>query len=117
MHPSDVTSLLLEKITSSDKRYIQALQEIASNRSLDGVPIITTTLVTVDDYLVGNFPSATVYDRGTISIEVGRDSDDFTKNLVTILAEWRGLNLIKTNKLTAFVKGDFSVDQAALETA
>lgn len=116
MHPSDLTSLLLEKVTTTDKRYIQALQEIASNRSLDGVPIITTTLVTADDYLVGNFPLATVWDRGTISIEVGRDSDDFTKNLVTVLAEWRGLNLIKTNKLTAFVEGDFTTDKAALET-
>lgn len=116
MHPSDVTSLLLEKVTTTDKRYIDALQEIASNRSLDGVPIITTTLVTVDEYMVANFPLATVWDKGAIDVQVGLDGNDFTKNMRTIRAEWRGLVILKNNDRTAFVKGDFSVDAAALET-
>ena len=51
-----------------------------------------------------------------MSIEVGRDSDDFTKNLVTVLAEWRGLCLVKTNRRPAFVTGVFATDKAALET-
>jgi len=116
MHPSDLTSLLFEKVDSTDKRYIMALQEIASNRTLDGIPIVTTTLVTVDDYLVGSFDMATVYQKGAPSIEVGRDSDDFTKNLVTILIEWRGAVVVKNNDRTAFVEGDFTTDAAALET-
>lgn len=116
MHPSDLTTLLLTKVTSSDKRYIEALQEIASNRSLDGVPIITTTLVTQDEYLIGDFTMATVWNRGDISIEVGLDGNDFTKNIRTVLAEWRGLVIVKTNRRSAFVQGTFSTDQAALET-
>ncbi len=116
MHPSDLTALLLEKVTSSDKRYIQALQEIASNRSLDGVPIITTTLVTVDEYLIGDFTMATVWNRGDISIEIGLDGNDFTKNMRTVLGEWRGLVIVKTNRRSAFVQGTFSTDQAVLET-
>jgi hypothetical protein len=51
-----------------------------------------------------------------MNIEVGRDSDDFTKNLVTVLAEWRGLCLVKTNRRPAFVTGVFATDKAALET-
>jgi len=77
---------------------------------------VTTTLVTVDDYLVGSFDMATVYQKGAPSIEVGRDSDDFTKNLVTILIEWRGAVVVKNNDRTAFVEGDFTTDAAALET-
>jgi hypothetical protein len=88
---------------------------VAGNLSLDGVPIIETTLVTVDTYLVGDFTKATVFDKGSISVEVGRSDDDFVKNLVTVLAEWRGLNVIKTNQTTAFVTGTISVDAAALE--
>ena len=95
MHPSDLTSLLFEKVDSTDKRYIMALQEIASNRSLDGIPIITTTLTAEEDYLIGSFDLATVYQKGAPMIEVGRDSDDFTKNLVTILIEWRGAVVVK----------------------
>ena len=115
-NPSDVTTLKLIKTSSTDKRYIDALQIIAGQMTVDGVPILETTLVTQDEYLVGNFGLATVYDKGSLSIEVGRDSDDFTKNLVTVLAEWRGLVIVKNNDRNAFVAGTISTDAAALET-
>jgi HK97 family phage major capsid protein len=115
LHPTDVLGLLQIKRSTTDKAYIDALQLVAGNLSLDGVPIIETTLVTVDTYLVGDFTKATVFDKGSISVEVGRSDDDFVKNLVTVLAEWRGLNVIKTNQTTAFVTGTISVDAAALE--
>jgi hypothetical protein len=89
---------------------------VAGQLSLDGVALVPTTLVTDGEYLIGNFASATVYDKGEMNIEVGRDSDDFTKNLVTVLAEWRGLCLVKTNRRPAFVTGVFATDKAALET-
>jgi HK97 family phage major capsid protein len=115
LHPTDVLGLLQIKRSTTDKAYIDALQMVAGNLSLDGVPIIETTLVTVDTYLVGDFRKATVFDKGSISVEVGRSGDDFVNNLVTVLAEWRGLNVIKTNQTTAFVTGTISTDAAALE--
>ena len=115
LHPTDVLGLLQIKRSTTDKAYIDALQMVAGSLSLDGIPIIETTLVTVDTYLIGDFRKATVYDKGSLDIKVGYENDDFTKNLVTILAEWRGLNVIKTNQTTAFVKGVISVDKAALE--
>ena len=87
---------------------------VGSTLMLDGVSIVETTLVAQDDYLVGAFDLATVYDKGSISIEVGLDSDDFTKNLRTILAEWRGLSLVKNNDRTAFVAGNFATDITAI---
>jgi len=115
LNPSDVLGLLQIKRSTTDKAYIDALQLVAGSLSLDGIPIIETTLVTQNSYLIGDFTKATVFDKGSIDIEVGRDSDDFTKNLVTVLAEWRGLNVIKTNQTTAFVTGTISTDSAALE--
>ena len=116
LHPTDVLTLMLIKVTTTDKRYIDALQMIAGQLTLDGVPIVKTTLVTLGEYMVGNFDMATVGDKGSISIEVGRENDDFTKNLVTILAEWRGLTIVKTNVQDAFVAGVIAVDAALLET-
>ena len=116
MHPSDVTALKLVKVSSTDKRYVERLALIGGNLSLDGIPIIASTLVTQDEYLIGNFDFATVCQKGAPSIEVGRDSDDFTKNLVTVLIEWRGLVIVKNNDRTAFVAGTISTDAAALET-
>lgn len=116
VHPNTITKLKLIKTSTTDRRYIDRLAMVAGQLSLDGVALIPTTLVTDGEYLIGNFASATVYDKGEMSIEVGRDSDDFTKNLVTVLAEWRGLCLVKTNRRPAFVTGVFATDKAALET-
>ena len=116
LHPSDVTALKMIKVGSTDDRYIDQLQMVAGMLSLDGVSIIESTLVTQDEYLVGAFNLATVYDKGSISIEVGLDGDDFTKNLRTVRAEWRGACVVKTNDRGSFVFGDITTDKAALET-
>ena len=114
LHPTDVLGLKQIKRSTTDKAYIDALQLVAGSLSLDGIQIIETTLVTVDTYLIGDFKKATVFDKGSIDIEVGRSGTDFVDNLVTVLAEWRGLNVIKTNQTTAFVTGTISTDAAAL---
>jgi HK97 family phage major capsid protein len=116
-HPTDIAKLLVIKVSATDKRYVDRLQMVAGQLSLDGIPIIKTTLVTAGTYLVGAFNLATLYDLGTLSIEMGLDGNDFTKNLRTIIAEYRGAMVVKNNDRTAFVKGTFSTDKAALETA
>lgn len=118
MHPSDVTAMKMVKVSGTDRRYVDRLYIAGSNLMLDGtVPIIETTLVTAGDYLVGDFNLALLVQKDGVRIEVGYDADDFTKNLRTIRAEWRGLVIVKNNDRTAFVKGDFATDKAALETA
>ncbi len=51
-----------------------------------------------------------------MNIQVGYVNDDFTKNLVTILAEMRAVHYVKSNHYGAFVKGDFATAIAALVT-
>ena len=117
VHPNTITTLKLIKTSSTDRRYIDRLAMVAGQLSLDGVTLVPTTLVTDGEYLIGNFDLATVYDKGSMSIEIGRDSDDFTKNLLTVLAEWRGLVIVKNNDRTAFISGVFATDKAALEAS
>lgn len=116
MHPSDVTSLKLEKITSTDKRYVDRLLQVGSTMTMDGIPIIESTAITAGDYLIGDFSKALIAEKGGIMVEVGLDGTDFTKNMRTILAEWRGEVIIQNNDTTAFVTGTFATDQTALET-
>ena len=117
MNPTDVTALKMIKVTSTDKRYVERTLLAGSTLVVDGVPIIPTTLVTVGEYLIGNFDLAMLVTRNEVMINIGLDSDDFTKNLRTILAEWRGLSLVKNNDRTAFVKGVFATDIAAITKA
>lgn len=116
-HPTDIAKLLVIKVSATDKRYVDRLQMVAGQLSLDGIPIIKTTLVTAGTYLVGAFNLATLYDLGTLSVQMGIDGNDWTKNLRTIIAEYRGAMVVKNNDRTAFVKGTFATDKAALETA
>ena len=117
MNPSDITKLKLYKVSASDRRYIDRLIFIGSTLTLDGVPMIATTLVTAGTYLVGNFNMSTLYQKEAVTINMGLDGNDWTKNLRTIIAEWRGALVTKNNNRNAFVKGTFSTDIAALETA
>lgn len=116
MNPDDVYKLKSLKVSSTDKRYVDMVYIAGDRMSISNVPIIESTLVTSGEYLVGDFSKALLVQKGGIRIEVGLDSDDFTKNLRTILAEWRGLVIVKNNDRTALVKGVFATDAAALET-
>ena len=114
MHPSDVTNLKMQKVSSTDKRYIERLAMIGGNLSLDGIPIIPTTLVTIDKYLIGDFTKSFVLTKQGVTIEIGLNADNFVKNFKTVRAEWRGVTFVKNNDRSAFVTGDFSTDIAAI---
>jgi HK97 family phage major capsid protein len=116
MHPTDITKLKVVKLSSTDKRYVERLLMVGGTLSMDGIPIIPTTLVTAGQYLIGDMSKALLFEKGGIAIEMGYDGDDFTKNFKTIRAEWRGACVVKNNDRTAFVKGVFATDKAALET-
>ena len=116
LNPSDVAALKMVKVSSTDKRYVERLAMVGGMLSFDGIPIIPTTLVTQDTYLIGDFSKCMLLDREDVTIEIGLDGNDWTKNMRTILAEYRGVNVIKNNDTTAFVKGTISVDAGLLET-
>jgi HK97 family phage major capsid protein len=115
MHPSDVTAMDVEK--ASDGHYILPPFVNNDNTTVKGIPIITNTGITEGDYLVGDFTKSAVRFKEGLTIDVGFENDDFTKNFVTILAEARLVHRVKSNHYPAFVTGDFTTDKAALETA
>ena len=116
MHPSDVAALKLVKLSASDKRYVDRLLQVGSTLKLDGMAIIENVNITAGDFLIGDFAKGTIVEKSGIEIEIGLDGNDFTKNMRTILAEWRGQLFVQNNDTTAFVKGTFATTNAALET-
>jgi HK97 family phage major capsid protein len=112
VHPTDMTALRLAK--STDAQYVDRLQDVAGQMSLDGIPVVKNTGIAQDTFLAMDGSKASVFSRGEMTIQVGLDSDDFTKNMRTVLIEWRGLNRIKGNDTTAFVTGTVSTSITAL---
>ena len=112
MHPTDVAKMDLAK--ASDGHYV--LPPFISNdgTTVSGIRVVSNTGVTVNDFLVGDFTKYGVRFKEGLTINVGYENDDFTKNLVTILAEARLVGRVKSNHYGAFVKGVISTSITAL---
>lgn len=106
LNPTDWFGIETTKDTAG--AYIIGNPQDGTNPRLWGLPVVETTAMTADKFLVGAFrDGAQIFDRMDATVEIStEDSDNFRKNLVTILAEER-LALAVFNTL-AFVKGDFS---------
>ena len=71
-----------------------------------GLPVVESASMTADNFLIGDFTQAELYNRWDTTVEAGFENDDFTKNMVTLLGEAR-LALGIVDKL-AIVKGNFT---------
>ena len=88
LNPKDWTDLTLLKDTQ--KRYILGGPGSASEKSLWGVPVITSSSITQGKYLIPNLSlGAAILDRQELVIDMERTQDDFIKNLLTIRVERR----------------------------
>ena len=108
MHPTDWYDMEVKKVGSSDDRYVVGDPRSVLPPVLWGLPVVATNSITSGTFLVGSFRlGAQIWDRQQASIEVSREnSDNFVKNMVTILAEERiALTVYRTQ---AFITGSFS---------
>lgn len=104
MHPTDWAWVEVLKDTTG--RYIIGNPQGSISPTLWGLPVVTTKAMAVDKVLVGAFKlGAQVFDRWDARVEVGYVNDDFTKNLVTILAEER--LALAVYRPESFIYGDF----------
>lgn len=104
MHPADWTRITLLK--DADGNYIFGNPGTAVEKRLFGKPVVTTQAIALDKFMVGNFANAaTLYDRWQARVEIGYENDNFTRNLMTVLAEERVALALKDT--SALVYGDF----------
>lgn len=81
----------IELLVDAQNRYLVGDPAAAAAPSLWGLPVVVSNALTADNVLVASLGlSATFYNREGVSIELSdSDSDNFTKNLVTVRAERR----------------------------
>lgn len=106
MHPTDWASI--ETLKDTAGAYLIGNPQDRTDARLWGLPVVATQAMTLDKFLVGSFNmGAQIFDRQDARVEIStEDSDNFRKNLVTILAEER--LALAVYRPEAFVKGDFS---------
>lgn len=109
MNPQDWFEIDVLKVGSSatDIRYVVGNPRAFSQPNLWGIPVVVTNAMTAGTVLVGAFGmSAEIKDRMQAVVEVSREnSDNFVKNMVTVLAEERlALCVYRTE---SFIKASF----------
>lgn len=116
LNPEDIAKLQLTKSSAGEYTYPMFLptQSGVGEMVLAGMRIISSTYMTANNYLVGDLSKVSVRFRENIAMTVGLDQDDFTKNMVTILAEARLVQYVKNNDKPAFVYGVISTDVALI---
>lgn len=103
MHPTDWARI--ETTKDAGGQYIIGNPQGTLSPTLWGLPVVATQAIAQDKFLTGAFRlGAQLFDRWEARVEVGYENDDFTKNLVTILAEER--LALAVYRPEAFVYGD-----------
>lgn len=85
--------------------------------SIAGLRILTSNTIPAGYFLVGDFAKFNIRDRESLRIEMGYDSDDFSKNFVSIRAEKRLGTFVKGNDIEAFVYDSFANGLAFINKA
>lgn len=114
INPDDSALMDLQK--GSDGHYLLPPFIAAGGMAVKGIPVIMNNNVTADEFYCGDFKKYRVRIREEIDIQIGYDGNDWTKNLVTPLAEMRAVGFIPANHYGAIVFGTFTAAAADLET-
>ena len=114
MTPTDFHKIVLLKSTANEYLRNQIIQGLQP--AINGVPITLNTAMPAGKFLVGNLAQSTqLWVRDGLSLEFARqDSDNFTKNFVTVRAQERVA--LTTYTPNGIVQGTFSTAKTALET-
>ena len=91
LNPQDWYDIDVRKVGTSDDRYVVGNPREMSAPRLWGLPVILSNSITAGTFLLGAFDmGAEIKDRMQATVEVSREnSDNFVKNMITILAEER----------------------------
>jgi len=91
LNPQEWFEIDTKKVGTSDDRYVVGNPREMSAPRLWGLPVVVTNALTAGQCVVGNFAmGAEIKDRMSATVEVSREnSDNFVKNMVTVLAEER----------------------------
>lgn len=109
LNPMTWAQLAMEK--DSQDRYLLGGPGLAANKSVWGIPVVTSSAVPAGKFIFGNFTqTVTIYDRQQVTVEMtGTNEDDFTHYLYTIRASRRLALAVEVP--AGIFAGDFKVSE------
>lgn len=112
INPIDAANMELSKGT--DGHYLLPPFTAADGTRIAGVDIIEEMGVPVGFLLIGDMRYYKIYMLEDFTIRWGLDSDDFSKNLMTVIGEMRFHQIFSSNDVGAFIYDSFANIKAAI---
>ena len=113
LNPEDVAKIHLTKSSTGEYTYPMFIP-MSGEMKVAELTVIVSNNIAQDTYVVGDFSKFNIRMRNNMALTVGLDQDDFTRNMLTILAESRLVCYVKENCKSAFVTGSLSTDIASI---
>jgi len=103
LNPADWATIEIELLTAVSNAN-RVTYDVAGNPRMFGVPVVKSVGMVADTFAVGDFNQhGNIHNREGVIVEMSdSDSDNFTKNLITLRAERR---LALTSEVPAAVRG------------
>jgi HK97 family phage major capsid protein len=116
LNPIDIFKLYTAS-KDANAAYTVAPFVSADGMAIAGVPIVANDNIPSGNFLVGDFTRFNVrFKTGVQELtKIGYESDDFVKNLVTLIKESRLVSFVKANDVHAFVYEAFADAQTFLK--
>ena len=111
MNPEDKAKLELTKTSTGEYTYPMFF---TGAENIAGLIVVASNNIAAGTIIVGDFSKLIVKVREAVNLTVGYENDDFTRNMVTIIAEARLVQYIRNNDFYAFVQADLATAIAAL---
>jgi HK97 family phage major capsid protein len=113
MNPTDYTAMMLTKTT--DGQYLYPMYMQTGEMAIDGMTIMTSSLVTQDTLYIMDSSKGTIYNLRGLSIDMASEhEDDFLHDRIRLRAILRKAFLIRNVNANAFLKVDSIAGAIAL---
>lgn len=112
VNPVDAANMDLAKGT--DGHYMLPPFTSSNGQTLAGIEIVEDNNIAVGNLLIGDISKYKILMVEGMNIKWGYDSDDFSKNLITMIAEMRFHQFVGANDSGAFIYDAFADIQAAI---
>lgn len=113
--PLDAAKIASDK--GNDNHYTIPPFVARDGRMISGLAVVENPGIAAGTAYVMDSSKVKIRFRKNLELYVGYENDDFTKNLVTFLAEIRACLFVPTNYANALVKIDFATAKTALKQA
>lgn len=115
INPIDAANMDLAK-SSDDGHYLLPPFVSQNGMTIAGVPVFTDNSIPVGNLLIGDMSKYVIWMVEDLTVRFGLNGDDFSENMVTVIAEMRFHQTFATNHTGAFIYDAFADIVAAITT-